>query len=326
MTQKVTSLTQAQIDSMATFRDMWLDIGLDTGRINHERAIAALNLSYEKAGLKPPRFVLFAEGPSEAMKFLSITDKVQLTEEDFVALMAKSPTALTEAIRTILSLEKTVKTNVQWPSFYGQHEAGWLGFNDFFAHHFGLSELSEGLRNLAKEAGWVWMYEDLAIISQRPIRVTMDAQGRIHNEKKAAIEYADGTSVYAFNGVVLPEKWVLERDTMDPSEIFAESDTDKRAAGIALFGYARLKDRLNYKVLEGDPTTDIGALIEIELPGLNAKGRFLEAICPRNGPVFLGIPRNNPWDNDKAINTAVGAQAFLARLPESAYQHPPIRT
>jgi len=118
----------------------------------------------------------------------------------------------------------------------------------------------------------------------------------------------------------------LERETIDPAEILAEVDIDKRAAGIALYGYSRMKHSLNYNIIQGDPTTDIGALIEITIPGLNKNGRFLEAICPRNGPVFLGIPDNNPWDDNKPITNAVAAQAFLARLPESAYQHPPIRT
>ena len=44
-------------------------------------------------------------------------------------------------------------------------------------------------------------------------------RGSTHNEKGPAIEYADGLKVYSFNGTVIPEKWVMERDTIDPSEI-----------------------------------------------------------------------------------------------------------
>jgi hypothetical protein len=150
--------------------------------------------------------------------------------------------------------------------------------------------------------------------------------GKLHNEKGAAIEYADGTKIYSFNGVVIPEKWVLQRATINPSEILECKDTDKRAAGIALYGYDKLKNLLDYKIIDGNPNTDIGALIEIKIPGLSRPGRFLEAVCPRNGPVFLGVPMTNPWDKNADIVSAVGAQAFLARLPESAYQHPPIRT
>jgi hypothetical protein len=323
--EKIQALTAEQIALLPVFRDKWLKIGLDTARLDFQKTIDAVNLAYEKAGISPPRFFMFPDGPTEAMKFISVASKCNLTEQDFIKLSDKSPISLTEAIRAVVSVAEIGRIETVWPGFYGQHEAGWLGFQEFFAENFGLSELSQGLRDLAKNSGWVWMYGDLAIVSQKPIRVTL-LNGRLHDEKRAAVEYADGTRVYAFNGVVLPEKWVIERDTMDPSEIFECSDTDVRAAGIALYGYSRVKHKLNYRVVEGDPETDIGALVEISIPGLRAPGRFLEAICPRNGPVWLGVPKVNPWDGNKPIKTAVGAQAFLARLPESAYQHPPIRT
>jgi len=326
---KIEKLTQAQIDSMPSFRDKWIGIGRDTGKLDLDVAIAATRLAYESADVTPPRFFMFPKGPTEAMKFLSIASKIKLTEADFVRLANESVTALTDTIRAALVAEEqtgSVKFEKKWPGFYGQHEAGWLSFYDFFAEHFDISEGSNGLRELAKNSGWVWMFGDLAIICEKPFRVTVNASGDAHNEKMAAIEYNDGTKVYSFNGVSLPEKWVLERDTMDPSEILAETDVDKRAAGIALYGYSRLKHSLSYNIIQGDPETDIGALIEISIPGLTKKGRFLEAMCPRNGPVFLGVPATNPWDDNKPITNAVAAQAFLARLPESAYQHPPIRT
>jgi hypothetical protein len=325
----IKSLTTEQEATFSKFREKWLSIGLSTDRIDYKAAIDATLLAYEKAGVKAPRFFMFPNGPNEALDFLAAAPFCELTESDFVELSSKSPLALTEAIRVIVEInsEKIAKNKkIIWPGFYGQGEAGWLSFHDFFSEHFNLSELSAGLRELAKHSGWVWMYEDIVIISQKPIRVTMNSNNVLHNEKQAAVEYADGTKVYSFNGVAIPENWVLERETMNPAEILQCPDTDKRAAGLALYGYNRLKGYLNYKIIEGDPTTDIGALIEIKIPGLTRPGRFLEAVCPRNGPVFLGVPTKNPWDNNKPIETAVGAQAFLARLPESAYEHPPIRT
>jgi hypothetical protein len=327
---KIEKLTQEQVDSMPKFRSKWIAIGTDTSKIDHVEAIKASNLSYKCANLPNPKFFIFPSGPKEAMKFISFGKFIDFTETDFANLSALGPYALTKAIRA--KVEKAEKENPDftytkvWPGFYGQHEAGWLSLYDFFAEHFNLSELSAGIRALALHSGWVWLYGDLVIICEKPTRLTLNATGDLHNEKTAAIEYNDGTKVYSFNGVVIPAKWVIERDTIDPSEILSCTDVDKRAAGIALYGYARLKHSLNYNVLEGDPETDIGALIEITIPGLSRKGRFLEAICPRNGPVFLGVPLSNPWDNGKDITSAVGAQAFLARLPESAYSHPPIRT
>lgn len=324
----ISELTAQQENSLSVYRDQWIDHGLDTSPLDHQAAIQAVKLAYQLADQPEPTFFLFADGPLEAMRMLSVAEHVDLTQGDFEALAAQHPMALTIRIREYMArhARSLQKPKLEWPSSYGQHNASWLSFYQFFQDHFGLAKQAAGLCEIGRTCGWVWMYEKLVIIARKPIRVTMNSQGRLHNEKAAAVEYADGTAVYAFNGVALPAEWVLNRDTIDPSVILGCADTDRRAAGIALFGYHRLKQKLDYKIIEGDPDTDIGALVEIAIPGLRQKGRFLEAICPRNGPVFLGVPNNNPWDNNAPIRDAVGAQAFLARLPRSAYEHPAIRT
>jgi len=325
----INNLTKEQELAISTCYDEWIGHGLDTSPLDEDRSIEAVKLAYRLAGKQEPKHFMFADGPVEAMKFLAIAEKVNLSEDDFDRLSSKSNMALTHEIRKVVLENHEFFENasyLSYPSSYGQHNAGWLGFYQFFDDHFDLAKESLGLREIGKTCGWVWMYENLVVISRKALRVTTNAQGRLHNEKIAAIEYADGTKVYSFNGVAIPEEWVLQRDTIDPSVIMACPDTDKRAAGIALFGYRRLKNALNYKIIDGDPSTDIGALVEISIPGLRNKGRFLEAICPRNGSVFLGVPSNNPWDDNAPIVDPIGAQAFLARLPRSAYEHPPIRT
>jgi len=327
--KKIEYLTPEQTAKIPLQAEKWVSIGLDTSPLNYRRAIDACKEAYNSAELQAPSYFLFPSGPKEALEMMACASKINLSRNDFNRLSAESPIALTEHIRRLIkSKDLLAEVTVKFigAGFYGQHDAGYLSYYDFFIEEFGIAEKISGLIALAKEVGWCWLYQDIAIMSEKPIKLTRNSAGQLHNEKGPAIEYRDGTKVYSFNGVMLPEKWVLERQTMDPSEIFECEDTDKRAAGIALYGYERLKDRLDYKVIEGNPKTDIGALIEIAIPGLTRKGRFLEAICPRNGPVFLGIPYANPWDNGKEIKTAVGAQAFLAGLPEDAYQHPPIRT
>lgn len=323
---KIESLTQSQLDLLPVQIRKWIKYGLDTSPLVPSDIKKACAKAYGFAKLKAPKFYLFASGPKEAMQFITAAPKINLTKEDFERISKEGDMALTEAIRAEINENRLEDITYFNAGIYGQHDAGYISYYDFFLQEFGIGKEMEGLIELTKSAGWIWLFEDLVIVAEKPISLTMNGQNQLHNEKKPALEYRDGTKIYCFNGVSLPEKWVLERETMDPTEILECRDTDKRAAGIALYGYNRLKDQLAYKIIEGDPTTDIGALVQISIPGLSRPGRFLEAVCPRNGPVFLGVPYNNPWDDDRPINTAVGAQAFLAGFPESAYQHPPIRT
>lgn len=177
----------------------------------------------------------------------------------------------------------------------------------------------------ARHGGFRVMHPDFCMVSDFPEFIRVDEQNRPHCDSGPSHRWRDGFSPYHWHGVSVPAEWVENRDTIDPSVVLACPDTDKRAAGIALIGYDRMKSHLDYKILDGDPTTDLGALIQLTIPGLPRPGLFLEAVCPRNGRVFLGVAPVNPVDN-KPVTTAVSAQAFLARLPASAYQHPEIRT
>lgn len=219
----------------------------------------------------------------------------------------------------------------RWASVY-QGGAYWVGWECYLTAARDIL----GLRLPAHAAYAHWeqaaihgafrvMHEKFCIVSDFPEFIRVDDQNRPHCDFGPSHRWRDGWSLYHWHGVAIPAEWVEQRDTIPPETILACPDTDKRAAGLALIGYARAKSALKYRILDGDPTTDLGALVELTIPGLPRPGLFLEAVCPRNGPVFLGIAPVNPVDN-LPVTTAVAAQAFLARLPASAYQHPPIRT
>lgn len=82
---------------------------------------------------------------------------------------------------------------------------------------------------------------------------------------------------------------------------------------------------LDRKIIDGDPDSDVGALIELTMPGLDQPGRFLQALCPRNGTIVEGVPRISDIDG-LPIETAIHAQAWRIGDPLSDYQHPPVRT
>lgn len=82
---------------------------------------------------------------------------------------------------------------------------------------------------------------------------------------------------------------------------------------------------LKRKIIDGNPDSDMGALIELTLPGLREPGRFLQAVCPRNGTIVEGIPRVSDIDG-LPINTVIAAQAWRVGDPQSEYEHPTKRS
>ncbi len=92
-----------------------------------------------------------------------------------------------------------------------------------------------------------------------------------------------------------------------------------------MVGWPRMISHLNRRVIDGDPDTDLGALVELTLPGLPEPGRFLQAKCPRNGSIVEGVPRISDVDG-LPIETVIAAQAWRVGDPQSDYIHPPKRT
>jgi hypothetical protein len=213
-------------------------------------------------------------------------------------------------------------------SVYGQHDAGWLAFYSYFSDAVGLRRQTEklaGLWNLAESAGWALPHKNICWVSERHHILTRDERGRLHSLTGPACAFPDGWAIYAVNGVRVPAHWIEDRENLDPVEVLKSQNVEQRAAGAAIVGWPRMVGKLKRRIIDGDPETDIGALIELTLPGLPEPGRFLQARCPRNGVIVEGVPRISDID-DLPIETVIAAQAWRVGDPQSEYQHPPRRT
>ncbi|MBW2003049.1 MAG: hypothetical protein JRI72_00330 [Deltaproteobacteria bacterium] len=122
-------------------------------------------------------------------------------------------------------------------SVYGQHDANWLSFFDYFSNELSinLSQL-RGLWLLCKSAGWALPHKNICWVSERHNILRKDEQGRLHCENGVALQYPDGWSLYYYHGVKVPE-WVIEKPhTITPNTIFTEKNAEIRRVMIEKFG------------------------------------------------------------------------------------------
>jgi hypothetical protein len=173
--------------------------------------------------------------------------------------------------------------------------------------------------------GFRVMHEEFCIVSDFPEFIRIDDQNRPHCETGPSYRWRDGWSLYYWHGVAVPAHWIEDRANLDPAEVIKAENVEQRAAGAAIVGWPKMLSVLKQKVINDSGNDDIGALIELTLPGLNEPGRFLKARCPRNGLIVEGVPRISDIDG-LPINTALAAQAWRIGDPQSEYQHPPRRT
>ena len=87
---------------------------------------------------------------------------------------------------------KNVRASVR-DSYYGQHDANWLGFYDYFKEVFSLDEQTQklfGLWKISQNAGWWLPHKHICWVSERHNIVKQDGREEIMIEKNSEISRA----------------------------------------------------------------------------------------------------------------------------------------
>jgi len=224
-----------------------------------------------------------------------------------------------------------IRSAKKWPSAY-QGGNMWAGYDCYltaFRDVLGLELESHDAyycwEQAAIHGGFRVMHDEFCMVCDFPEVLLKDENNQPHCETGPSHRWRDGWALYHWHGVRVPENWIKNRANLDPVEVLKADNVEQRAAGMAIVGWDKAAKVLNRKIIDGDPETDIGALVELTMPGLPEPGRFLMARCPRNGTICEGVPRISDID-DLPIDTVIAAQAWRVGDPQSEYQHPEVRT
>lgn len=94
-----------------------------------------------------------------------------------------------------------------------------------------------------RQTHWLFECDGIVFASHRPRALTVDAQGRLHNARGAALDYGDGFRLFAVHGVRIEEELVLHPQRLMVRRIESEHNVEVRRILIDLYGHARyLKD------------------------------------------------------------------------------------
>jgi len=224
-----------------------------------------------------------------------------------------------------------IRSAKKWPSAY-QGGNMWAGYDCYltaFRDILGLELESHAAYHYWEQAaihgGFRVMHDEFCMVCDFPEVLLKDENNQPHCEVGPSHRWRDGWSLYHWHGVRVPDHWIENRANLDPVEVLKADNVEQRAAGMAIVGWPKAAKVLNRKIIDGDPETDMGALVELTMPGLPEPGRFLMARCPRNGTICEGVPHISDIDN-LPIDTVIAAQAWRVGDPQSEYEHPSIRT
>ncbi|MBW4542680.1 MAG: hypothetical protein KME43_26660 [Myxacorys chilensis ATA2-1-KO14] len=91
--------------------------------------------------------------------------------------------------------------------------AGNYSWFDFYISVLGCEchlEKWQASLDLLQSCGYVYPFEHICFICDRPTRISLDEEGRLHAEGEPAIMFTDGFSVHAYRGIPLRDRYIIQ--------------------------------------------------------------------------------------------------------------------
>jgi hypothetical protein len=166
------------------------------------------------------------------------------------------------------------------------------------------------LQELVRECGWIFATEDICIICDRPTKILLDEDNRLHGEAEPALEFADGFVAYAHHNAPLPQKYGSVNSHEWQSEwIATEQDHELQQLLIRKIGAVRLCQEFSMMEIDSIPAY---TLLKID-DTRKTEDPLLKYVNPDTGvidAVFVS------WTN-KTVRSAIQSanKDFPARFP-----------
>lgn len=215
MADKVVEFTQEDIALANRIVQDWIENSKKTDRADRELVNKTLNSLYVIGGLKPPGRIEWFDSPFQGAK-------------------------------RVAELTDSKVSNQLYYGALGQQDAHWIAFWEFFNEwkKIDLEEI-KGIRELAilaRQIGWWWPFDEVCIISERPVAIHLDAAGRLHCEDDMAVKYADGWGLYSWHGYRLQSKYswlITDKDRITPTVIEKETNAEMRRIMLEIHGFTK---------------------------------------------------------------------------------------
>jgi hypothetical protein len=196
-------------------------------------------------------------------------------------------------------------------------DAGCCAWADYFNEVFGIAT-ERNFLEIVQSCGYYWTLHGVCFASERPSEIHLDNDGRLHCETGMSVRYAgSGWGLFRWHGVSVPDEWSLSRGSLTPSKVLKHSNVEQRRAAIEMLGWARILSDLNARTIDSDPDPQIGDLVEVELPDLSEKVKFLRVKCGTGRDFAIGVPPH--------ITKALDAQAWVVGLEPAEFVKPEVR-
>ncbi|HIA50632.1 MAG TPA: hypothetical protein EYN91_00850 [Candidatus Melainabacteria bacterium] len=108
------------------------------------------------------------------------------------------------------------------------------------------------LFHIARFGHYWWPFDDVCLMVDRPIRLSVDEEGLLHNPIGCALRYRDGWETFAWHGTFVPDRFLEFGIKKDVTHIFYEPNVEIRRMMLEMYGLEAFIKDSGAKVVQRD--------------------------------------------------------------------------
>ncbi|MEG5064700.1 leucine-rich repeat domain-containing protein [Microcoleus sp. B3-A4] len=252
---------------------------LSTRPIDAQKATAAVKLAYATIGLEEPEVIIYSSPgdaclqifncrlhrPGKQLDWKSISlsivgefasPAVWQYELEHMKIESEADSLMSELVEEYAALSG--------PGFYADsfHLMEFVGIpttlllkqiylTELYISSWGINlsqkaqEIHHCQKLLFEHCGWIFPFEKICYVCDRPRHLRFDSQHRLHAEAEPAIELADGWNFYYYHGVRLPDNYGKVHPNLWKAEwLLSESNAELKRVLIQGIGCDRIIQEL----------------------------------------------------------------------------------
>jgi hypothetical protein len=287
MLTRHTRLTKEQEERFPAVCEKWRRIALSTEPSDRKKAEAAVHEIYRHAGAKRPTLIWlnhaleYTERLSKSIAAINgkptiPRHRIELRRDEAHLGAARyyKETLVNEIETNIARVVPVLPPILNFQSIWGP-----LAYGASTARQFALMDFLNTPRHqeygpflaAAKVCHSFVPFSRVALLFERPLRINVDAAGRLHNYDAPAVLYRGAKPrriIFrcCFHGVDVDRKWTATpADEIDFADILKEENTSIRAALLGKYGLERMLKNLKYRTVS---KMKGNALLEFVIPGI----------------------------------------------------------
>jgi len=230
--RNMSSLDIDQKQIARKYKEKWRNIALSTQKIDYDDATNYVKQMYNVLELEIPN-IIFVSSPYNALEKISQIQSSQSFLEvpvlgiSFIEEMSNQNQEVLnrEVFDEFESFKELKKISIfidrslrEWSdvvnnrSFYRclkpKERCAAFSIIDFLAHALNVpidETKYEVFSSVIQSCGWIFPFEKTCLVCERPTRLTFDKEGKLHSDKKPAIEFSDGFGVYVYHGNMIED-------------------------------------------------------------------------------------------------------------------------